>query len=241
MKGSKYEIIKLVESNNFIESINNLTKPTGLVLTQYDNWMPKSICYDKEAELKDFLRNNFSKELGESVHNWWLAVKHPKASTPNWDLISTCSINGKKGLLLVEAKAHWSELKEESRGKKIESDASKDSRKNHSRIGEAIEDAKNGIQGKGFDIFISRDNCYQLSNRVAHAWWLANQEIPVVLLYLGFLNCKDMNYGGRKLFTNDDDWQKCFVEHAKQIGVDKIIDKWVDCERNEFITICRSL
>ncbi|MBL7906801.1 MAG: hypothetical protein JNL22_17400 [Bacteroidales bacterium] len=241
MKGSRYAIIKLVESSSFIETVNSLTKSAALVLTEYDNWMPKGIRQDKEAELKDFLRLNFSKELGENIHSWWLDVKHPKASTPNWDLISTCNINGKKGLLLVEAKAHWDELKDESRGKPIKANASSDSLKNHEKIGVAILEAKTGIQESGFDLSISRDNCYQLSNRIAHSWWLANQGIPVVLLYLGFLNCTDLKNDKRQLFKDDSDWQTCFKEHANQIGADKILDKWLFCGRGEFITICKSI
>ena len=43
------------------------------------------------------------------LRDWWLAVKGG-ANTPNWDLASTCRVEGKRGLLLVEAKAHTREL-----------------------------------------------------------------------------------------------------------------------------------
>jgi len=237
-KGSKNALMQLVKTKDFTDNLNKLIEPLNASFSIYDSWMPDANNAEKEAELKDFLNYNFSQELGEKIHDWWLAVKHPRASTPNWDSITTCTIDGKKGLLLVEAKAHAKELHTE--GKSIASVTSADSEKNHERIGKAIEEARVAISKKISGISISRDNCYQLSNRVAHAWWLANQGVPVVLMYLGFLNCQDMNDGKNKLFENDEDWQNCFKKHAQKVGVEKIIDEWVDCGKSGFITICRS-
>lgn len=241
MKGSQYAIIKLVESRDFIANLNRLIKETKAEITVYDNWMPKSLSHDKEAELKDFLKYNFNHQLGSDILEWWLYSKTWSTRTPNWDLVSSCTINGKRGILLVEAKAHWGELDKESQGKTLKSDATDPSIKNHDRIGEAIIEANTSLRKTYSLINISRDNCYQLSNRIAHAWWLASQGIPVVLVYLGFLNCKDMDNNGRRLLKNDKEWQTCFKEHAKKVGVDTITDNWVDCGTSKFITICRSI
>jgi len=238
MKGSKYAVIKLVESRDFITNINMLIKATKAEITVHDNWMPKSLHHDKEAQLKDFLKYNFSPQLSTAIVKWWL---HKYATTPNWDLISTCTINGKRGILLVEAKAHWDELDKESHEKSLKKEASTDSIKNHDKIAEAINEANTFIKKTHPQLNISRDNCYQLSNRIANAWWLANHGIPVVLVYVGFLNCNDMDYNNRKLFKTDDDWQTCFNEHAKKIGIDTITNKWVDCGASKFITICKSI
>lgn len=236
-KGSQRAMLKLIESDHFLSSINELIKPYAEI-TVYDNWMPKSLHNDKEAELKNFLKYNFDPQLYNKIVNWWLYVD---TTTPNWDLVSTCTIDGKRGILLVEAKAHKDELNNESHGKQLKADASDDSKKNHARIEEAIQEAKKGIKNTGFDLSISRDNYYQLSNRVAHAWWLANQGIPVILMYLGFLNCVDMKDENITLFTEDNDWQECFKEHAKQVEVDSIIDEWVDCGESKFKLIFRSI
>jgi len=236
-KGSQRAMLKLIESDHFLGSINKLIKPYAEI-TVYDNWMPKSLYNDKEAELKNFLKYNFDLQMYNKIVNWWL---HVDSTTPNWDLVSTCTIDGKRGILLVEAKAHEKELTEESHGKKLKVDATYDSEKNHASIGVAIHEANNGIKDMGFEVSISRDNCYQLSNRVGHAWWLANQGIPVVLLYLGFLDCQDMNDGKNKLFHSPKDWEDCFLNHAKQVGVDSIVDEWVDCRESKFITICRNI
>jgi hypothetical protein len=236
-KGSKKAIDQLVKSNNFIDTINHLIKPTKAHVSIYDNWIPDANNIDKEAELKNFLKYNFDPLLYDKIVKWWL---HGDTTTPNWDLISTCTIDGKRGILLVEAKAHKDELNQESHGKQIKADASDNSKNNHSRIEEAIQEANIGINKSGYDVSISIDNCYQLSNRVAHAWWLANQGIPVVLMYLGFLNCADMNDGNRMLFTEEIDWQECFKEHAQQVGVDSIINEPVNCGESGFVVICRS-
>ena len=159
--------------------------------------------------------------------------------TPNWDLVSTCTVNGKAGILLVEAKAHESELHDG--GKRLESDASENSRKNHERIRHAIMEANSEINKAVQGVSISRDKCYQLSNRVAHSWWLASHGIPVVLLYLGFLKAEDMRSSGYIVFDNPQDWEKCFMNHAKQVGVDNIINVSVDCGNSSFVTIVKSL
>ncbi len=240
-KGSQRCMLELISSPNFLFKINSLIQITGAVISKDDNWVPVGFSDPREAELKDFLRYNWNNELGNEITNWWLAVVNANSRTPNWDFVSTCSINGQKGIVLIEAKAHHDELNNESHGKRLRNDASENSIRNHIKIGEAINQARIRINETFVEVSISKDNCYQLSNRVAHAWWLAKHGIPVVLIYLGFLNAEDMNYGGRVIFTSDEDWKTCFVNHSRQVGVDGIVDKWVECGVNKFITICKSM
>lgn len=236
-KGSLRCVLDLVSSTNFVTQLNPLIISVGAKITKADNWMPISYANDKEAELKDFLTPHFSNNLGAEIANWWLAISTSKSRTPNWDIVSTCTINGKKGILLVEAKAHFAELEGEVKGKPLAKDASDNSIKNHKQIGAAIAEANDAINRKISGVSISRDKCYQISNRVAHAWWIANKGIPVVLLYLGFLNAEDMK-DSYTVFNTSADWENCFLNHAKKVGVDNIINKWVDCGKSSFITIC---
>lgn len=238
LKGSQRCILDLVDSPVFLSNINNLIQTTGAIIHYADNWIPKGYSNPKEAELKDFLKYNFTPQLGQGILNWWLAVPSNMARTPNWDLISTCTINGTKGILLVEAKAHWKEL--ESNGKVLPFINSANSEKNHKSITNAIQNANSYLK-PNYNTSISIDCCYQLSNRISHAWWLANNGIPVVLLYLGFLNVSDMGNGKNILFKNHAEWEKCFNEHCKFTGVDNIVNKWVNCGLSEFIMICKSL
>lgn len=238
-KGSKRCMLELIDSPDFFTSMNSMIQEEGAVVAPGDSWLPLGIKNPREGQLKEFLSDNFSPQLATDFVTWWLKI--PKFRTPNWDFISTCNINGQKGILLIEAKAHRGELNGESHGKKLKSDASDDSKANHENVQTAIEQANDGINKAMYSVSISRDKCYQLSNRVANGWWLANQGIPVVLIYLGFLNVQHMNSGGRKILGNQLEWEACFRAHAKQVGVDKIMDKWVDCGKSRFKLVVRTI
>ena len=64
---------------------------------------------------------------------------------------------------------------------------------NHNQIGDAIQQANHGLEPllPGWDL--SRDSHYQLSNRFAWSWKIASMGVPVVLVYLGFLNADEMD------------------------------------------------
>lgn len=238
MRGSKRCIIELISSADFLKEINLLVQETGAVITNDDVWVPLGFVDPREAQLKNFLRDNFGPGYYDEIVQWWM---HVDTTTPNWDLVSTCTINGKRGILLVEAKAHCGELNEESHGKYLSREASENSIRNHIKIGEAIIEAKEGINRSFPDVTISRDNCYQLSNRVAHAWWLASHDIPAILMYLGFRDAEDMNYGRRVIFRTHEEWETCFLNHSRQVGVDGIVDECVDCGKSSFKLIVKSI
>lgn len=240
-KGSQGCVLNLVSSPTFVQQLNKFLFPVNAFMNANDVYFPKSKQKPEEAELADFLKDNFSDELGAKITDWWLAVKGANSRTPNWDLVSTCTIQNNKGILLVEAKAHVDELENESKGKPLKSDASPNSIKNHEQIGKAIEEACQAINKEINGVSISRDNCYQLSNRVAHAWWLANNNIPVVLLYLGFIDVQDMNNGKNILLESKEHWQATFVNHAQKVGVDKQLNQWIHTGNSSFITLCESM
>lgn len=143
----------------------------------------------------------------EEIERWWL--KHPdNANTPNWDIACIAEIDGSCGLVLVEAKAHKGEL---SRGKKSKSTGSDKSGENRTRIGEAIEVASSELhESSKLEFNLSLDSPYQLSNRFAWSWKLANLNIPIILVYLGFINAYEM---GKDFFAD---------HRAVEIGVKDI-------------------
>ena len=129
-----------------------------------DKWRPRGREDYKETTLvdaADFIPPVVSQELIV----WWLEVVRV-ARLPNWDIASTCLLEGKQGLLLVEAKAHDRELSPE--GKKPPKTAN--GKLNHIKIGKAIEQANTGLKvvlKEGWDL--TRDSHYQLCNRFAWA------------------------------------------------------------------------
>ena len=151
--------------------------------------------------------------LSKSYPRTTLVQSFPNA--PNWDIASTCTIRGEHGLLLVEAKAHVKELS--AAGKRRPNPSKSNSFKNHNRIKEAICEANDGLRvATKMRWELSRDQHYQLSNRFAWSWKLAALEIPVVLVYLGFLNAREMADEGPLLRTKTH-WAGAVKAHSRDV------------------------
>ncbi len=142
--------------------------------------------------------------------NWWLAVRE-NARTPVWDIAATCTVPGyeQRGVLLVEAKAHCEELS--AAGKRLDDDTNQ---QNHLHIGNAIGQANAGLNCVAPGWHLQRDRHYQLSNRFAWAWKIAQLGVPVVLIYLGFLNSEEMADQGTP-FHDARQWNECLLAHAQ--------------------------
>ena len=192
-RGSRPRCVLLMDGDK-AEVADRLTRlvgiPDAVCITDNDIWMPygkpvqkENGSWDKtpakEAELHKHL---LLPTIHECIKHWWLAV-NGRATTPKWDITSTCIFKGrggvpKRGLLLIEAKAHGCELN--SSGKNLDG---RTNLENHARINQAIIEAANGLQSvTGKPWKISRDKHYQISNRFAWSWKLASLGIPIVLL-----------------------------------------------------------
>ena len=200
-----------------------------------DFWMPRGFLEPREPRLdrdSGFVAN----DCQAALRAWWLA-KPRGANTPNWDIASTCTIEGKRGLLLVEAKAHSKEL---SAAGKSEARASDASRANHARIGAAIAEANAALNRALPGWSLSRDHHYQISNRFAWAWKIAADcQMPVVLVYLGFLNAMDMAPAGRP-FGTPADWERTMREHAGPVIPQVAWDKPTDASGTMLRAVIRS-
>ena len=172
-------------------------------------WAPRGFEETREHQLHSspLLPVSVRTELAD----WWFAVKSARANSPNWDLIAQCTIGGKEGLILVEAKAHDAELK--AAGKAL---TSKSNMQNHKRIRSAIEEARVALEGLRPGWSISIDTHYQLANRFAWSWALASRGIPVVLLYLGFTNAKEMTSEGEPI-RDDAHWAQILDDYGRGV------------------------
>ena len=138
---------------------------------------------------------------------WWLGPTRRVGTTPNIDIASTCTIDGRRGLVLVEAKAHTTELTKEAAGKRLESDCSDDSKAAHDMVGSAIDAARQGLsRATSMSWGVSRDSYYQLSNRFAWSWKLTTLGFPIVLVYLAFLDADEMVDQGAP-FASPAEWE----------------------------------
>ena len=139
---------------------------------------------------------------------WWLGTASDTRRTPHWDIATTCVIGDREdGVLLVEAKAHSVELIKERAGRKVEAPVTNDAQRTHVRIGEAIQEANAALTKEtGVPWALVRDRNYQMSNRFAWAWKLAELGTPVILVYLGFLHADEM-VDKSPAFQNHAEWQ----------------------------------
>jgi hypothetical protein len=226
-----------------------LIEPWGEVLPATSSWMPNGFIDCEEAQLhrpeaEKIIRNAQERD---ALRNWWLAVPGtPRATTPNWDIASTCVIHGKPGLLLIEAKAHDAELRNEERGKPLGGEDNKgvslDSRRNHVRIACCIQEASLTLSEEtGLAWALSRDWCYQMANRFTWAWKLTELGKPVILIYLGFLGCNEMRDGtSQSPIASKDDWQQTVEAHSRSLFPREVWNREWCLHGQTFIPLIRS-
>ena len=206
-----------------------------------DCWMPQGFENTAEATLPEAERL-LPADVRLELQRWWLSVASNNTRTPNWDLASTCTIEGKAGIMLIEAKAHDQELiKEETGRKNIEAPVSGSARRNLLRIDWAIRDASLALtESTGLTWALSRDWNYQMSNRFAWAWKLADLGIPVVLVYLGFLGTSEMKDQGNPL-ADAADWEAIVKRHSQALFPAEVWGRRWTCGGHPFIPLIRSL
>ena len=223
-RGSRPRCVLLVDGNRHAVAarLTNLVGLPDVTVSPDDLWMPygkpvrtgKGWDKNPAAEAQLHRHDGFvAPQVRQQLLDWWLEVV-PRANTPNWDVAATCNIDGKAGLVLVEAKAHASELS----GAGKSEPRTPNGWKNHARIGSAIEEANTGLRRvAGGTWQLSRDERYQLANRFAWSWKLASLGVPVVLIYLGFLNAEDMVDDG-VLFRSKSDWTRTLKHHVRGVA-----------------------
>lgn len=184
--------------------LSALAAPFATVDPARHAWLPRGIAFPREAKLGEEAAL-LPAATREGLMDWWLAVR-AGANTPNWDIASTCTIGGREGLLLVEAKARAGEFR--AGGKP------KGRAENGARIAAAIAEADDGLNRIMPGWALSSASCYQLCNRFAWGWKLAGLGVPVVLIYLGFLRADEMADCGRPL-AGTQDWQALVAAHCR--------------------------
>lgn len=242
-RGSRPRCVLLVDGNReeVADRLTRLVNLPSVVVSSDDCWMPygkpvrENGSWDTEPATEARLGRQNSLVCGDiqqQLRNWWLATSRG-ANMPNWDIASTCKIEGKPGLLLVEAKAHGCELWESMKCGSTNPD-------NLEQIMQAIIQARTGLQsvvGGNWDI--SRDRHYQLSNRFAWSWKLVSLGIPVVLLYLGFSKAEDMLDRG-PIFHSKIDWERTVKDHCHGIVPETCWEKRWDFGGVPFYPIIRA-
>lgn len=188
--------------------LTDLMRPYGRVLTDKRRWMPGGFLAKGEAQLGK-TEMSLSDAEKDGVVSWWLRRTRGRP-TPKWDIVSECRVHGRPGLLLVEAKAHLGELTVKDRCRSTTAE-------NIPHIAGAVSKASDSL-GAGWSLTATK--CYELCNRFAWSWKLASMKIPVILVYLGFLNADEMP----KPFKSADEWGRAVRKYAKGTVPEKAWD-----------------
>ena len=246
-RGSRPRCVLLVDGTRHAVAarFTDLVGLPDVAVLPDDLWMPygKPVKTGKGWDKRPAAETRLDRDDGfvaptvqKQLLDWWLEVV-PRANTPNWDVASTCKIEGKKGLLLVEAKAHSEELL--ATGKKKPS--TPNGRKNHQRIGAAINQANTGLGlATGGSWGLSRDDRYQLANRFAWSWKLVMLGVPVVMIYLGFLNAQEMAADGAP-FRSAGGWVRALNDHAQGVVDDSCWETRMEVNGTPFWPLMRTI
>jgi hypothetical protein len=240
--GSRMHVLDWLESPQFLPVLRSMVAPIGFTVEDDAQRMPKGRHAPRESELVGRKEPFLSAERQVEIANWWLVHK-VGAKMPTWDLaISAFDATGYGALILVEAKAHATELS--SSGKKPpnrkKQDQQERSDSNHAQIADAIAKANAALQVGVPGILLSRDANYQFSNRIAFAWKLASLGIPTALIYLGFIGDEAISFGAHCLRTPSD-WQAAFEAHSAKIFPINQLGQRIDCGAASFWVLVRHL
>jgi hypothetical protein len=138
-------------------------------------------------------------------------------------------MGGRAGLVLVEAKAHAAELHRDGKGAgNAQNDAS---------ISAAIAEANAALGGTRAGWNLCADAHYQLCNRFAWGWKVASLGVPVVLVYLGFLDADEMPNGALR---NAQEWRTCVLEHARDFVPEQAWEQPQDGGAARFVPLIRA-
>ena len=254
---SRRRIVELTSAPNAVvaEALSTLIDGYGTVAPS-SMWSPRGKTSSSPIRLDEsqgFLKNPSHKT---ALHDWWIGdekdedvagvqrrmygASRTPARMPIFDLMSTLENDG---MLLVSAAAHIGELN---------SDHSHQREKTIlPQIKRALEEASAGwnqmltahADSFGFKLShrvkLSTDSHYRLSWHFALAWKLAQLGVPVVLLYLGFLDATELEPDGRLTFTDHAMWEKCVFEKTSKPLPEEIWDAEFQVPNGAKISVLR--
>lgn len=242
-RGSRKHVLDWTAKPDFPQDLLQLLQPIDCELTSESRWQPMGRAHPAEARLSRFGPTTIPHADWSGFAQWWL--EHG-GSTPTWDIAMQCDVEGRPGLVLVEAKANVPELTKGGKSlNKLEAGRPRSeasvarSIENHERIGAAIFEARNALAAQIPEIAIDRDQHFQLSNRIAFAWKLASMGIPTVLLYLGFTGDEGIRDAGEP-FADDVHWQRVFRSYLSGVCPPSALERSVEVNGSKMWILARS-
>jgi len=245
-RGSRPRCLAMIHADRaeVAHRLTGIVNREFVTISPLDIWMPFGVpiarqglaaditptCECKLTESQGFL----DEEKRAILRKWWLANSRA-ANTPNWDIASTCMVDGRRGLLLVEAKAHSGELS--TNGVSKAEPGNERSERNRETIKAAVDGACGALSQLGPGWGIRCDSHYQLANRFAWSWKIASLGMPVVLVYLGFLKADEMPAP----FADDAEWRSSVLRHSRTVVPSEAWEATIKIENASLTPLIRSL
>jgi hypothetical protein len=229
-RGSRARCVALTStSDGLIQRLGKLVRPFAAFDLDDLVYFPKGPQFPDEAKLGE-TACLLDPDRRKTVTAWWLAVRRG-ANTPNWDIAAKCLILGKPGLILVEAKAHDKEF--DLGG------FSATNPENKERIRQAMHEANCWLNARWPKWNLNIESHYQLSNRFAWVWKVASLGVPVILVWLGFLNAEEMRDRGTP-FRSSDEWHYAVLKYAKGVVPEDVWGRVLEVSGTPFLTLIRA-
>ncbi len=195
------------------ERLTTLIAPYGIVTTD-DRWMPRGFIHTEEAQFGK-VDTILDRKTGEALADWWLA--NSRGRMPHWDIASSCIVEGRHGIVLIEAKSYDKELVKEEAGRKKPPMLTAEAVENQGRVAACIKEANRILKrDTGAAWKLSPEHHYEMSMRFAWACKMAELGLPVILVYLGFLNATEMVDKGLP-FASEKSWEDQVKAHSRAI------------------------
>lgn len=241
-KGSYRHMLDLACSPSFVSIMNRLLDGTGALLADPYCQHPRGRACEAdwtEADLEEYLMTHPHPSGVVISPEWWFPYKTNLNRRPTWDLLCHVVINGRPGLLLCEAKAHVAELGDQN-CKSPPDPKSARARANDYCVRLRLCEASLALSDLGVGRFrLSADDHYQLSNRLAYLWKLAEEGIPTILMYLGWLNSPDWPADP---FQDGRHWEQVVLDHLKAVAPKGFVGQSFPTKRGgSMLMIVRSL
>lgn len=236
LRGSRRHILDLVSTGTASETLTGLIAGVGGRVDPSHRIRPVSHVEPGEWDLRRFCRECAPQGADLArLDEWWVSEQY---TGPTWDLLAECTLNGRPGILMVEAKAHESEL--QLHGKLQSADASEQSNANHARISESLARTQAWFRrAVDTESNISAASHYQLANRLSGVEALASCGVPAILMYLGF---RGDTYFKSDYFRDDDHWQQVMLGYIAGVVPAGWIGQTTAHERGGSVTmLIRSL
>lgn len=207
--GSRYWLYRLIDNDDDKIS-SELDQIPGVKVIRGSGVPSKGS--QSEKSLEKFLTDAGLITKEHEFYNWW--VQYP-GKKPTWDYICRAEIDGKSGLILLEAKAHKGETTKTGKARPVRGKVKdvEQANVNYDQIERNIIDEFRRL-GKSYHT--EGNGYYQIANRIAYASKIHSiLGVPVLLVFFGFIG--DCHFPDK--WENEEIWKADMKSCFKALNI----------------------